>query len=438
MPDAKRRHVVGSSTVKVLVIGGGAREHALVRALRRDPGVAQVHAAPGNAGIAADADVHPVDVSEPEEIADLAVRLGVDLVVVGPEVPLVAGASDALRHRGIPCFGPSADAAQLEGSKAFAKTVMAAADVPTATSLVCDTPDEAARALDQFGPPYVVKDDGLASGKGVVVTADRDAALEHAKACGRVVIEEFLDGPEVSLFCITDGHTVVPLALAQDFKRAYDGDEGPNTGGMGAYTPLDWLPSDFVDDVMSRIVRPTLDEMRHRGAPYSGVLFVGLALTARGPRVVEFNARFGDPEAQVLFARLSSPLSPLLYAAATGELAAHPRLRWTDGSAVTVVLAASGYPQAPRTGDPIDGLAAADAVPGVEILHAGTRVDSSGAVVSAGGRVLCVTATGADLGQARNRAYDAIALIELDGGWFRTDIGAAAEKDAVRIPALAD
>jgi phosphoribosylamine--glycine ligase len=421
-----------------LVIGGGGREHALVRALNRDPGVDQVHAAPGNAGIAAEAHVHPVDMGEPEEIADLAERLGADLVVIGPEVPLVAGAADALRHRGIACFGPTANAAQLEGSKAFAKTVMAAADVPTATSLVCDTPDEAARALDQFGPPYVVKNDGLASGKGVVVTSDRDAALEHAKACGRVVIEEYLDGPEVSLFCITDGQAVVPLALAQDFKRAFDGDEGPNTGGMGAYTPLAWVPNDFVDDVVARIVQPTLDEMRHRGTPFSGVLFVGLALTARGPRVVEFNARFGDPEAQVLFARLTSPLSPLLYAAATGELAAHPRLHWADGSAVTVVLAASGYPQAPRTGDPIGGLDAAASVQGVEILHAGTRADSSGAVVSAGGRVLCVTASGADLGQARSRAYDAVARIELDGSWFRTDIGAAAYAGQIQVPARQD
>ncbi len=420
--------------MNVLVIGGGGREHAIVKALNSDPGVRQVYAAPGNAGIAAEAAVEPVDLGEPEAIADLASRLAVDLAVIGPEAPLVAGAADAVRLRGIPCFGPSADGAQLEGSKSFAKTVMAAADVPTAMSLLCDSPDEAARALDRFGPPYVVKDDGLAAGKGVVVTDDRDAALVHAKDCGRVVIEEYLDGPEVSLFCMTDGRSVVPLALAQDFKRAFDHDNGPNTGGMGAYTPLGWVPDGFMDDMMARVVQPTLDEMRHRGTPYAGVLYVGLALTTRGPRVVEFNARFGDPEAQVVLARLASPLSPLLHAAATGDLAGFPLLHWSEGAAVTVVLAASGYPEAPRAGDPISGLDAAAAVPGVEILHAGTRRDSSGTLVSAGGRVLAVTAVGADLGRARERAYAAMDMIMLDGGHYRSDIAAAALEGRISIP----
>jgi phosphoribosylamine--glycine ligase len=423
--------------VKVLVIGAGAREHALVRALLRDPEVTAVHGAPGNAGIAADATaVHPVDVGDPEAAAELAVRLAVDLVVIGPEAPLVAGAADAIRAHDIACFGPSAQAAQLEGSKAFAKDVMAAASVPTAMSVVSETPGEAAAALDRFGPPYVVKDDGLAAGKGVVVTGDRQVALDHAKECGRVVIEEFLDGPEVSLFCVTDGTTIVPLTPAQDFKRAYDSDAGPNTGGMGAYTPVPWAPDDLVADVVARVVQPTIDQMRHRGTPYSGVLYVGLALTALGNRVVEFNARFGDPETQAVLARLASPLGALLFAAASGRLRDHPAPRWHDGSAVTVVIAASGYPAAPRSGDVIDGLDDAASIEGVEVLHAGTRVDSSGAVVSAGGRVLSVTARGVDLGQARARAYEAVGRITLAGSHYRADIAQAAWLGRVRAPAV--
>ena len=330
--------------MKVLVIGSGAREHALVLSLARDPDVREVHAAPGNPGIATLAAVHPVVATDGASVADLAERLGVGLVVVGPEAPLVAGVADAVRERGIACFGPSRAAAQLEGSKAFAKEVMAAADVPTARAYVCTTPEEAAEAIDAFGPPYVVKDDGLAAGKGVVVTADRAEALAHAQACGRVVIEEFLEGPEVSLFAVTDGVTVLPLQPAQDFKRLEDGDLGPNTGGMGAYSPLPWAPPDLVDDVLERVLQPTVDEMRHRGTHFAGLLYAGLALTKHGTRVIEFNARFGDPETQVVLARLRTPLAALLMAAATGRLDQHPPLVWDEAAAVTVVIAAEGYP----------------------------------------------------------------------------------------------
>ncbi|NUS17212.1 MAG: phosphoribosylamine--glycine ligase [Streptomyces sp.] len=415
--------------MKVLVIGGGAREHALCRSLSLDPDVTSLHCAPGNAGIADVAELHPVDILDGDAVAALAEELGADLVVVGPEAPLVAGVADAVRARGIDCFGPSREAAQLEGSKAFAKDVMAAAGVPTARSYVCTTAEEIDRALDAFGAPFVVKDDGLAAGKGVVVTEDADAARAHALACvaapsGRVVIEEYLDGPEVSLFAVTDGETVVPLRPAQDFKRALDGDEGPNTGGMGAYSPLPWADPKLVDEVERTVLQPTVDELRRRGTPFAGLLYAGLAITSRGVRVIEFNARFGDPETQVVLARLRSPLAGLLRAAATGQLAAHPDLRWSDDAAVTVVIASYNYPDTPRTGDPITGLA--DVGGDAYVLHAGTRLENDGRVVSAGGRVLSVTATGADLAVARERAYAAVAAIGLDGAHHRTDIAAKA------------
>ncbi|GGR34963.1 phosphoribosylamine--glycine ligase [Streptomyces netropsis] len=416
--------------VKVLVIGGGAREHALCRSLSLDPDVTALHCAPGNAGIAEVAELHAVDALDGAAVAELAASLRADLVVVGPEAPLVAGVADAVRERGIPAFGPSAQAAQLEGSKAFAKDVMAAAGVPTARAYVCTTPAEIDEALDAFGAPYVVKDDGLAAGKGVVVTSDLAVAREHALACERVVIEEFLDGPEVSLFAITDGETVLPLSPAQDFKRALDGDEGPNTGGMGAYSPLPWADPKLVDEVMETVLRPTVDELRRRGTPFSGLLYAGLAITSRGVRVIEFNARFGDPETQVVLARLKTPLASVLLNASTGNLAAEPPLRWSDGAAVTVVIASHNYPGTPRTGDVIEGLPeAADPEKGAEkayVLHAGTALDADGHVVSAGGRVLSVTATGADLATARERAYEAVSRIRLDGSHHRTDIAAKA------------
>ena len=418
--------------MKVLVVGSGAREHALCAALAADPSVSALACAPGNAGTAALAERHDLDVGDPAAVADLGCDVGAGLVVIGPEVPLVAGAADAVRARGIACFGPSAAAARIEGSKAFAKEVMAAAGIPTAMAHVCETEAETAAALDAFGPPYVVKDDGLAAGKGVVVTDDRRAALAHAAACSRVVVEEYLDGPEVSLFGLSDGRTVLPLRPAQDFKRLGDGDSGPNTGGMGAYTPLPWAPPHLVDDVLERVLQPAVDELARRGTPFAGLLYAGLALTSRGPRVVEFNARFGDPETQVVLPGLRAPLARLLRAAATGRLEEVEPLRWDGSAAVTVVVAAAGYPASPRTGDIVEGLDAAGAVPGVTVFHAGTRRHDDGTVRSAGGRVLSVTGTGETLGQARARAYDAVGRIRLPGSQHRRDIAAGVGE--VRVP----
>jgi len=415
--------------VRVLLIGSGGREHALALGLAADPAVTQLVAAPGNPGIAEVAEVRPVDPADPTAVAALAVETAAELVVVGPEAPLVAGVADVVRAKGIPCFGPSAAAARLEGSKAFAKEVMASAGVPTARSRACTGPGDAAAALDEFGPPYVVKDDGLAAGKGVVVTDDRAAALAHAASCGTVVVEEYLAGPEVSLFVVTDGTAAVPLLPAQDFKRIGDGDTGPNTGGMGAYAPLPWLPAGMVDEVMARIVRPTLAELAGRGTPFSGLLYAGLALTSSGPKVIEFNCRFGDPETQAVLALLETPLGGLLRAAATGALADHPPLRWRDGAAVTVVIASPGYPGTPRTGAVISG---ADR-PG--IVHAGTaRRAADGALLSAGGRVLCCTGTGADLPAARAAAYALVDGVTLAGSQHRSDIALAAAEGRIRIP----
>jgi phosphoribosylamine--glycine ligase len=425
--------------VKVLVLGSGAREHALVKAIAADPEVEAVIAAPGNPGIDATAFCVPVDVLDGDAVAALAREHDVDLVVVGPEAPLVAGVADVCRSAGFAVFGPSAAAAQLEGSKSFAKEVMAAAEVPTGRAHVCTTMEQVETALDALGAPHVVKDDGLAAGKGVVVTDSRDEALAHAAACldkpdGRLVVEEFLNGPEVSVFCISDGTSVVALAPAQDFKRVGDGDAGPNTGGMGAYSPLDWVPAGLPEDVVARVAQPTIDEMRRRGTPFVGVLYVGLALTSRGPRVIEFNARFGDPDGQVSIARLETPFAQLLLAAAAGALADFGPLRWSDESAVVVVVASDGYPASPRTGDPIIGLDAAAEVPGVTVLHAGTKRDADGVLVSGGGRVLDVLAMGSDLGKARSAAYDALSMIELDGAHHRSDIALKAERGEISVP----
>lgn len=412
--------------MRVLLIGSGGREHALAIGLAKDPSVSELYAAPGNPGIAELATLRTIDQLDPGAVAELALAVEADLVVVGPEAPLVAGVSDAVRAKGIPVFGPSREAARLEGSKDFAKRVMASAGVPTGRFRTCTNDSEARAALAEFGAPYVVKNDGLAAGKGVVVTDDLEAALAHARECGRVVIEEFLDGPEVSLFVVTDGEAAAPLMPAQDFKRIGDGDTGPNTGGMGAYAPLPFISDSFVPAVMSQIVEPTLAEMRDLGTPFQGLLYVGLAITASGPKVIEFNARFGDPETQSVLSLLESSLAALLYAAATGKLADHPPLRWRDGASVTVVIASAGYPQAPRLGDAITGAEG--------LIHAGTRLDEAGVLRSAGGRVLCATATGDDLTAARAAAYKLVEGVHLDGSTHRRDIALAAADGLVSSP----
>ena len=414
--------------VRVLILGSGGREHALARALGRDPGVTSLHVAPGNPGTARIADNHAVDLRDLAAVTALAKGIAPGLVIVGPEAPLVAGVADVLRAEGIATFGPSAAAARIEGSKAFAKDVMAAARVPTAAARVCTTAAQAADALDDFGPPYVVKDDALAAGKGVVVTTDRAVARAHAAACGRVVIEEFLDGPEVSLFALCDGAAVLPLLPAQDFKRARDGDQGPNTGGMGAYAPLPWAPPTLADEVTAAVIRPAVAELRRRGTPYQGVLYAGLCLTRQGVRVIEFNARFGDPETQVVLDLLATPLAGLLQAAATGGLAGAPPPQWAPGATVAVVIAAEGYPGSPVTGDVIEALADTERLPRAYVLHAGTSRDTGGQLVSAGGRVLNVVGTGDDLSGARSAAYLAAGSIRMRGGWYRSDI---AERAAV-------
>ncbi|GLU49761.1 phosphoribosylamine--glycine ligase [Nocardiopsis ansamitocini] len=414
--------------MKALVIGGGGREHALTRALSLDPGVTSLHCAPGNPGISELAENHVINVTDGLAVTELAARIGAELVAIGPEAPLVAGVADELRRRGIPVFGPDLEAARLEGSKAFAKEVMEAAGVPTAKAKVCRTAAQVTEALNTFGAPYVVKNDGLAAGKGVVVTTDFQVAEQHARECGRVVIEEYLDGPEVSLFVLSDGRNVVPLLPAQDFKRAGDGDAGPNTGGMGAYAPLPWAPDGLVDEVMDTVVRPTIAEMARRGTPYQGLLYVGLALTSKGVRVVEFNARFGDPETQVVLDRLATPLGVLLQATDTGGLAGVSGLDWHPGAAVTVVVAAENYPGEPAKGDLIGGLDAANAVEGAYVLHAGTAWSGLSDVTSNGGRVLSVVGSGTDLAEARTRAYASAAKIELRGSFYRNDI---AEKAAL-------
>ncbi|KLO29843.1 phosphoribosylamine--glycine ligase [Mycobacterium haemophilum] len=422
--------------MRILVIGSGAREHALLLALSRDPQVTGLIIAPGNAGTARLAEQHDVDTSSGDDIVALARNVRADMVVIGPEVPLVLGVADAVRAAGIVCFGPSKDAARIEGSKAFAKEVMAAAGVRTARSEIIDSPAYLDAALDRFGPPagnpaWVVKDDRLAAGKGVVVTPDRDVARTHAagllEAGHPVLLESYLDGPEVSLFCVVDGRTVVPLLPAQDFKRVGEGDTGPNTGGMGAYAPLPWLPDEVCQQAVTRIVEPVAAELVQRGSSFCGLLYVGLAITASGPAVVEFNCRFGDPETQAVLALLDSPLGQLLYAAGTGTLADFGELRWRAGAAVTVVLAAENYPGRPRVGDIVFGSEAEG------VLHAGTTRRDDGTIVSSGGRVLSVVATGADLSAARADAYRILSSIRLLGSHFRNDIGLSAAEGKIHI-----
>ncbi|WP_188710367.1 phosphoribosylamine--glycine ligase [Microbacterium faecale] len=421
--------------MKILVLGSGAREHAIVLALNADNAGHEVLAAPGNAGIARDATIVDVDMMDPQAVTAFARSEAVDLVVIGPEAPLVAGVADDLRERGIPVFGPGRRAAQLEGSKAFAKRIMEAADVPTGRAVHTRTLDETAAALDDLGAPYVVKADGLAAGKGVIVTSDRAEALAHAETYlpqGAVLVEEFLSGPEVSLFFLSDGDTVRALTPAQDFKRALDGDAGPNTGGMGAYSPLPWLEdrtggiAGFVDEVTETVARPVVRELDRTGSPFIGLLYAGLIVTDDGVRVIEFNARFGDPETQIVLPRLASPFADLLMAAATGTLEDRPDPSFRDEVAVTVVLASEGYPASSITDREITGLDEAEKVPGVHITHAATA-ERDGRLVTTGGRVLNVVALGSDVGEARARAYEAMSRIHLDGGQFRTDIAAAAE-----------
>lgn len=417
--------------VRVLVIGSGGREHALLIGLSKDPSVTELHAGPGNAGTSAIATNHPVDIVSADAVVALAKGVEADLVVIGPEVPLVAGVADALRAAGFATFGPSADAARIEGSKAFAKDVMASAGVRTAHSEIVDNPAKLDAALDRFGPTWVVKDDGLAAGKGVVVTEDRSAARDHAAELLEnghpVLLESYLDGPEVSLFSLVDGEDVVPLIPAQDHKRVGDGDAGPNTGGMGAYTPLPWLPAEVTQQIVDEVVKPVAAEMAKRGTPFSGLLYAGLAIGKDGPAVVEFNCRFGDPETQAVLALLKSPLGQALNATATGTLGELAPLEWADGAAVTVVVAAENYPGKPRTGDVIGG------AEGEGVLHAGTARSDDGAVVSAGGRVLSVIGTGVDLAEARAQAYDRIAAVKLPGSHHRTDIGQAALEGRISL-----
>jgi phosphoribosylamine--glycine ligase len=402
--------------MRILVVGSGAREHAIVKALIRT-GSARVDivCAPGNDRIGLEVEVRPeVIATDPLAVVKCALEERIDLAIIGPEAPLVAGVADSLRAQGIAVFGPSQKAAMLEGSKQFAKEIMASADVPTGMARECSTMAEVESAIDQFGAPYVVKADGLAAGKGVIVTSDRDAALEHAEKFihDGVLVEEFLDGQEVSLFFLSDGKTVMPLSPAQDYKRAYDNDEGPNTGGMGAYSPLPWLPEGFIEEVTDRVAQPTVNELARRGTPFVGLLYCGLIMTSRGVKVIEFNARFGDPETQVVLRRLQTNLADLLMRSATGRLDVGPRAEFSAKCAVTVVLASEGYPESNAPVREVFGIEAAEAMDDVEVCKA-----------SPTGRVLSVVGCGDSFQEARTLAYEGMARISLEGGFYRHDIG---------------
>lgn len=407
-----------------MVLGGGAREHAITKALiRTGTPAADIIVAPGNAGIAREVRTElALDAADALEVVKFALLNQIELTIVGPEAPLVAGVSDALRSEGIAVFGPSQKAAALEGSKSFAKEVMAAADVPTGMARECSTLEEVEDALNEFGAPYVVKADGLAAGKGVIVTSDRAAAIEHAKKFidMGILVEEFLEGEEVSLFFLSDGKTVLPLSPAQDFKRAFDNDEGPNTGGMGAYSPLPWLPEGFIEEVERSVAQPTVEQLARMGEPFVGLLYCGLIVTKRGIRVIEFNARFGDPETQVVLRRLITPLAGLLHRASTGRLADGPSAQFSSDVAITVVLASEGYPDRPAPDRTITGITEDE---NVHVCHASTK-QLGDDLIASGGRVLSVVATARDFATARKLAYANIEKIQLEGSHFRTDIAA--------------
>jgi phosphoribosylamine---glycine ligase len=401
--------------MRILVVGSGAREHAIIKALiRTGTPASEIVCAPGNPGIAKEVEIRGgIDATNRLEVVKVALEERIDLAVIGPEAPLVAGVADALRDQGIAVFGPSREAAALEGSKQFAKEIMAAADIPTGMARLCDTLKDVEEAMDLMGAPYVIKADGLAAGKGVLVTSDRIEALEHAEKyiLDGVLVEEFLAGQEVSLFFLADGKTVMPLSPAQDYKRAFDGDEGPNTGGMGAYSPVPWIEPGFIEEVRQKIAQPTVDEMRRRGTEFVGLLYCGLIVTERGIRVIEFNARFGDPETQVVLKRLTSDLSDLLLRAATGQLDVGPVAEFSPNPAVTVVLASEGYPTRPAPVRELLGVESAESVDGVEVCFGGTT-----------GRVASVVGIGESFQEARTLAYEGIARLELEGSHYRSDI----------------
>lgn len=427
--------MAGKNKVDILLLGAGGREHAILAKLAQSQRAGRLFVAPGNGGMLKMAQRADVDPNSPDAVADWAEKNGIDLVVIGPEVPLVAGVADAVRAKGIAAFGPNGDAARMEGSKEFAKGVMMRAGVPTAAYRTFTEKEPCVEYVRQLGGPCVVKADGLAAGKGVIVAQTTEEALEGVEECfgGRfgaagstVVVEEMLEGPECSLLALTDGKTLVPLATSQDHKRAYDGDKGPNTGGMGAYSPVPIVTDDelaSMQKVMKTAAAATAEEFDH---DYRGVLYGGFMLTPAGPKVLEYNARFGDPETQVVLARLESDLVDVMMAIAEGR-PDDIELAWSDKWAVTVVLASGGYPRAYEKGKVITGVDEANALPDVVVFHAGTAIDAEGRLVTAGGRVLDVTALGDTFEQARERAYQACDLIDFEGKQFRTDIGARAQ-----------